>query len=179
MVSMSQQLPGHESGIGADDRPRPSVRERGLGREGRDILARTVERDVIPLLVAMPWIKAREPGAGSQPAPAIDSAVVAQMVTLCLAPEAQAVALYVSGLHGQGVSPEALYTELLTPVARKLGDMWVEDECTFADVTLAVLRLQNAQRSLAPQFVGQSMPGVGAPRILLLPVPGEQHTFGL
>ncbi len=181
MGTMSQHLSGHESGSEADTRPRPATRggKRGLGREGRDILARTVERDVIPLLVAMPWIKAREAAAEAAVQPALDDALVSRLVGLCLESDARGVAVFVAGLHAGGALPDAIYLDLLTPAARRLGDMWMEDECSFAETTVGVLRLQNAQRALAPEFVGAKVPGVGAPRALLLPIPGEQHTFGL
>ena len=57
--------------------------------------------------------------------------------------------------------------------------MWENDECGFADVTIGMLRLQNAQRALRQDFVAGQVVAIDAPCALLLPVPGEQHTFGL
>ena len=183
MVSMSQQLSAHDGGNEADQRPRTAMRgkARSLGQDGRSILVRTVEHDVIPLLVAMPWVTRAPaaPVAAAVPVSTIDPMLIGNLVALCLAPDGLAVAGFVARLHEGGATPESIYLGLLTPAARRLGDMWVDDECSFADVTVAVLRLQNAQRALAPQFVGPAVPGLGAPRALLLPVPGEQHTFGL
>lgn len=163
------------------------------------MLEQVVQRDVVPMLVAMPWVRAgTAPGAAAEsnaasessapPAPArkpggrpapITRRSVARLVQLTLAPDGLAVAAMVAALHESGATPEAIYTELLTPAARRLGEMWEHDECSFADVTMGVLRLQNAQRAMAPAFRGTTRVGKGAPRVLLMPVPGEQHTFGL
>lgn len=105
--------------------------------------------------------------------------MVRRLLNLCLDSDGQGVALYVAELHRAGFAPEVVYEALLAPVARTLGKMWENDDCTFADVTIAVVRLQNAQRAVAPEFVAGKVASVGAPRALLLPVPGEQHTFGL
>ena len=158
------------------------VRTRGLGSDGHSMLLEAVTESVIPRLVALPWIS-RAPeaqsGASGDASPVVEEAMVKRMLGLCLDSDGQGVALYVAELNRTGFIPEVIYEGLLTPVARTLGDMWENDDCTFADVTIAVLRLQNAQRALAPEFVGGKVAGIGAPRALLLPVPGEQHTFGL
>lgn len=189
MVSMSQHMPGLENRSDAELHPRPATRARAdlLGRDGRAILARTVERDVIPQLIAMPWMgaaaallkQAAGPAAATTPAPVLDGALTERLVTLCLAAESGGVATLVADLSRRGAAADALYLDLLTPAARRLGDMWDNDECSFADVTLGLIRLQNAQRGLAPTFVGIAAPGLNEPRALLMPVPGEQHTFGL
>jgi methanogenic corrinoid protein MtbC1 len=140
------------------------------------MLEDTVKRDVIPRLVALPWIS-HDPAAA--PMPQISDAMIRKLVALCLDSDTQGVAVFVSELHRSGVGAETIYEDLLTPAARQLGVMWENDVCTFADVTIGVLRLQNAQRALAARPLGDAAPALGTPRALLLPVPGEQHTFGL
>jgi methanogenic corrinoid protein MtbC1 len=82
-------------------------------------------------------------------------------------------------LRGRGVSVEKLYLDLLAPTARYLGELWEEDLCNFTDVTVGLGRLQRVLRELSPAL-GRSVehPSQGR-RVLLLPSPGEQHTFGL
>ena len=43
-----------------------------------------------------------------------------------------------AGLRGRGVSVEALYVHLLAPAARHLGELWEDDRCHFADVTVGM-----------------------------------------
>ena len=154
--------------------PRRSAR--ALGQDGRDILERTVKRDVIPRLVALPWLTRT---ASSSLAPKLAPGSVKALAALCLATDPQGVAAFVADLHRSGIGAHVIYEDLLAPAARLLGEMWEDDTCTFADVTIGVLRLQNAQRAIAAQPLTQAAPALGAPRALLLPVPGEQHTFGL
>ncbi len=183
VAGMSQHFSGQGSSTetAMPFRPGPARRRKGLGADGREILAQTIAQDVIPQLVAMPWLghAAPAPAPVVQVRPLIDDRAIQRVLSLCFEPDGQGVAAMVAGLHRQGASAEALYTDLLTPVARTLGAMWEDDECSFTDVSIGLVRLQNAQRALAPSFIGKTPTAFGAPRALLLPVPGEQHTFGL
>ncbi len=181
VAGMSQHISGQGSSTetAIPSRPGTARRRKGLGADGRDILTRTIVQDVIPQLVAMPWLGHAAPAATVQVRPLIDDRAIQRVLSLCFEPDGQGVAAMVAGLHRQGASAEALYTRLLTPVARILGAMWEDDECSFTDVSVGLVRLQNAQRALAPSFIGKTPTAFGAPRALLFPVPGEQHTFGL
>jgi methylmalonyl-CoA mutase cobalamin-binding subunit len=57
--------------------------------------------------------------------------------------------------------------------------MWEEDRCDFAQVTIALGRLQQVARLLSPRFQAAATAKSGANSLLLLPTPGEQHSFGL
>jgi methanogenic corrinoid protein MtbC1 len=180
MVSMSEHMhtqSGWGDKAGSNARPGPGSRTgRRLGADGRSLLEDTIKRDIIPRLVALPWV-ARDTATDLKPQ--IGQATVRKLVALCLDIDTQGVAVFVSELHRSGVEAVSIYEDLLTPAARQLGVMWENDVCTFADVTIGVLRLQNAQRALATRPLGDAAPALGTPRALLLPVPGEQHTFGL
>ena len=67
----------------------------------------------------------------------------------------------------------------LRPPRGFLGALWDEDICDFTDVTIALSRLQQLLRALAPGFEGAVKARSGAPRALLATMPGNQHTFGL
>ena len=72
-----------------------------------------------------------------------------------------------------------MYLELLAPAARSLGEMWEDDRVGFADVTVALCRLHDVMRTLsASQPTAMDTLPQGR-RALLIPMPGEQHTFGL
>lgn len=82
----------------------------------------------------------------------------------------------VEQLLARGASPEALMLQLLAPAARLMGDCWCDDSRDFMEVTLGMARLQQLVRQfrLPPGADGRMLG-----HALLLPVPGEQHTFGL
>lgn len=137
------------------------------------LLARAVERDVVPrLLIAHRHVPA------VIGVPACGDTEVAHLTALVLAEDLAAQGDLLRGLRARGASIEQLCLSLLAPVARRLGVMWEQDLCGFADVTLGVWQLQGILRDLGraappPRLLAQ----IG--RVLLLPVPGEQHTFGL
>jgi methanogenic corrinoid protein MtbC1 len=85
----------------------------------------------------------------------------------------------VGGLLQQGVSMEAIYLDFLSPAAQRLGDYWLSDQLSFAEVTIALGKLQVIVHELSmygPRAEGVAGSGRSA---LFAPVPGEQHTFGL
>ena len=69
--------------------------------------------------------------------------------------------------------------DLLAPAARRLGEMWDDNVCDFTEVTVGLWRLQNTMRDLSPFFQRSAANCPNAPRALLVPLPGEDHTFGL
>ena len=78
----------------------------------------------------------------------------------------------------EGVSVESLLLDHLAPAARFIGRLWESDRVAFMEVTASVGRLADLER----EFGGEALPPLRAgesPRVLLAPVPGEQHTFGL
>jgi methanogenic corrinoid protein MtbC1 len=92
--------------------------------------------------------------------------------------DATAVA-YVDSIRLQGMSVERIYLDLISPVARHLGDLWLSDVCGFTDVTVGLWRLQHVARNMSPIFQLDAARGPAQHQALLVPLPGEQHTFGL
>ncbi|MGE0594866.1 MAG: B12-binding domain-containing protein [Hyphomonadaceae bacterium] len=85
----------------------------------------------------------------------------------------------IGALLQQGVPMESIYLDLLGPAARRLGEFWSDDQVSFADVTIALGRLQQVVRELSlhgPAEEGVASNGRAA---LFAPAPGEQHTFGI
>jgi len=79
----------------------------------------------------------------------------------------------------QGFTMEALFQDLLAPTARRLGVLWDEDINDFLDVTRGMGRLQQIVRTFSEAFDEEASKPASGKRVLLMPVPGEQHTFGL
>jgi methanogenic corrinoid protein MtbC1 len=142
-------------------------------------LARLIESEVVPRLV----LSGRAANACEPvPEPAVAAPGpedVVALVALVIADDAAAPLAYVEALRARGVPLERLYLDLFAVVAQRLGQLWTEGLCSFADVTVGLVRLQGLVREYSPAF----LPSVEAhdPRrsALLLPAPGEQHTFGL
>jgi methanogenic corrinoid protein MtbC1 len=77
------------------------------------------------------------------------------------------------------VSIESIFLNLLAPAARQLGELWEDDERDFTEVTLGLAELHKilhvlpSMSELHKQYVPNGL------TILLMPSPGDQHTFGL
>lgn len=148
---------------------------RAESQERRAILTRTVEAAVIPELLALH----RAPLAVTHaPVLVVEAADVARLVDLVLAHDEPAALAFVSDMHDRGAAHEALCLDLLAPTARRLGEMWDSDDCDFTEVSIGLWRLQAALRALGNVSQASGARPAGA-RVLLVPLPGEQHTFGL
>jgi methanogenic corrinoid protein MtbC1 len=79
-----------------------------------------------------------------------------------------------------GAAPNAVCLEVLAPAARILGELWEQDEYDFVTVTIGMLALQRALVRLVPiARTIERARNVRVLSILMVPVPGEQHQFGL
>jgi methanogenic corrinoid protein MtbC1 len=135
--------------------------------------------EVVPrLLLASRAVTQCEASAGGAES-VLDAATVEEFVELILDHDAVMAVAYFEALRARGVSIEAIYLQLLTPAARRLGELWCEDLCDFTKVTLALGRLQQLLRELSPDFRCETESRQHGRRALLMPAPGEQHTFGL
>jgi methanogenic corrinoid protein MtbC1 len=109
----------------------------------------------------------------------VTTAEIDQFARLVLRGEMGSVDSFLDKLRGRGLSAETIYLGLLEATARRFGEMWLDDSCTFSDVTMGTIRLQQILRALGPWFRGALECPLPGHRILLVPATGEQHTFGL
>ncbi len=137
------------------------------------LLVRAVQRDVVPRLLIAHRVAPAVIGV-----PIFGEPEIGRLTSLVLAEDRAAQADLLGGLRARGASIEHLYLSLLAPVARRLGVMWEQDLCGFAEVTLGVWQLQGILRDLG-RIATPQRPMAQIGRVLLLPIPGEQHTFGL
>jgi methanogenic corrinoid protein MtbC1 len=140
-------------------------------------LTRTIETEVLPRLVLIHRAAAGAPIAAV--GPALAAGDVKDLADLLLAREATAACEFVESARERGVSAAALYLELLAPAARRLGELWDEDRCDFTQVTIGTMRLQQVLRAISSDLLAARPRDARTSRILLIPAPGEQHTFGL
>jgi methanogenic corrinoid protein MtbC1 len=150
---------------------------RNVGRS--NYLLQTIEGEIIPRLVL-----ARR-AAGDVPVPAAPVGwtpgheLIAEIADLVARKDVGAAATRIDALRQSGLTVETLYLELLAPAARYLGELWEADIVDFPTVTLGCTRLQQLLHELSPSFFREAEQHEHRRRVLLVPVPGEQHTFGL
>ncbi len=136
-------------------------------------LGRTIENDLIPrLMLAFDSLPSVAPVTNL-------SDHVEDFVALLVEQEADVAVRYVDTLRSEGTPLASLYLDLLTPAARRLGEMWEEDRLSFADVTIGVCRMHQVLLEYSRCFDAPEGPEVKTPSAFIAPVPGEQHTFGL
>lgn len=138
----------------------------------------TMETEIIPRLL----MSCRDVHSSrSSPFPGADSAksTIEEFAGYLIADDFAKTSRYLTSLRRQGASLEGLYLDLFGPAAQYIGYLWEQDICDFVDVTLGVGHLQRFVRELSPEFQDFQGTGDSRRRALLLPIPGEQHTFGL
>lgn len=113
------------------------------------------------------------------PLPPGRAAGIDRLTDLLLGHDTAQVDREVDAALAGGMAVEAIYLTLLAPIARRLGELWVADHCSFTQVAMGTMALQVTLRRLS----AAQGPAAGALdpslRILLMPAPGEQHSFGL
>jgi len=142
-------------------------------------LVRTIEGEIVPRLVLSRRVIPTAKSPAAPPRKRLNSTDINELVRLLLAHDAGVASAYVEAVRHGGVSLENICLQLLAPAARELGLLWEEDECDFMQVTVGLCRLHQVLRELSSEFrVGECEPQ-GDRRILLAPIPGDQHTFGI
>lgn len=140
-------------------------------------LVKTIEGNILPLIIEQHLdssIPQELPVKAS-----IDEKIIAQLTELVLQEDARASVNYVKAMHESGTALEDIYLLLLTPVARKLGQMWEDDESNFTEVTIALWRIKQLMYDLSPIFQQYAEQKQTGSSIMLVPLPGSQHNLGL
>jgi methanogenic corrinoid protein MtbC1 len=158
----------------------PSGRRGEPNRQRATLLARAVEREVVPRMLIAHRGSALALATPLAPADwAPNAGDVVELAGLVLGCDLPAQDEMLHRLQARGMTAESLYLDLLAPAARRLGELWEQDLCDFAEVTIGVSRLQHILRALGRATLPRPEALARGRRILLVPVPGEQHTFGL
>lgn len=83
----------------------------------------------------------------------------------------------VDELEALGTPVESLYLHYLAAAARRLGQLWDEDQISFTDVTVGTTRIYGLLRAL--NLPPETDWAEGRPSALFTTVPGEAHTLGI
>jgi methanogenic corrinoid protein MtbC1 len=138
------------------------------------LLGETIESEIIPRLLS-----AHRGGLDANPPRLADNAGIAAFVALITADDMEAVRAVADRVIVQSGGRDSLLNDLLRPAAIMLGEMWERDDCDFTTVTLGVNRLDQIMKETATIADYRAILNGHEHRILLLPAPGEQHSFGL
>ncbi len=87
---------------------------------------------------------------------------------------------YVQSLSEEGMSEEAILLDLVSPAARRLGDMWNSDDMDFMTVSMGMIQLEQLVHRISrrsPSLIDAA--DDQGNRVLLVTPPEEQHTFGI
>lgn len=135
-----------------------------------------IESEIIPRL-----LMAHSPGESrkrSRLLRTITPDEASRFAVLPLRLEAAALLEEVDAFIAKGASVETICLDLLAPAARRLGEMWDNDECDFLDVTMGLWRLQEVMREVAAR-APVDLAGLVTPHCALFsPMPGDHHNFG-
>jgi MerR family transcriptional regulator, light-induced transcriptional regulator len=144
----------------------------------RSVLTRIIEVEAIPRIVLTqraslcPAIRRDE---GWSPNPRN----VEEFASLALTHEVDVLCSYVGAMWGQGASLEQLYLELLAPAARQLENLGTADLFALTEATIGLGRLRRLIHQLNPAFESEGDCKWHGRHALIMPAPGEQHSFDL
>lgn len=136
-------------------------------------LYRTIETEIIPRLMLVHSSRPAEPSRDRRPS--IED--LQNFVDAVLDADGELARSFIERMRLRGMGVEQIIMDLLSPTAQFLGEMWRQDLCSFAEVTIGLSRLQSILRESSAEF-GSRGDGSGS-SILLAATPGEQHTFGV
>jgi methanogenic corrinoid protein MtbC1 len=153
------------------------LRDPGKPLDDQARLAKTIERDIIPRLLLAHRSDVDRPATQPVQSLKLASTHVVQMCDLVLRDDVVGAEQLITHLSAGGVPLDVLLLELLSPAARRVGDLWLEDRISFTDVTMALCHLQYLLRSYGGGVTEDRVGGNR--RILLSATPSEQHSFGI
>ena len=174
------------TGVGAPAAARLSLGERldlmeaSRGLQGdmpgmQHLLARAINRDVLPRMV----LAHRGQVAVSSLVARATAHEVEQLAEIAMARGAPEALSFVEQKRADGMAVDAVYLDLMAPAARLLGQLWDDDRVDFGQVTIATSRLRHVMRSFGLAHRDAACARQATHRALLVPGPGDQHSFGL
>lgn len=138
-------------------------------------LASVIEAEIIPRLMLAHRADSRANRPGILPS----TEQITDFATLVLSPDGEDVEDRIARLVDDGLALDSLLLDLLAPTARHLGLLWEEDLCDFAELTIAMGRLQRIMHELTARFRDEPAPDPHGRSVFLMACPGETHSFGL
>ncbi len=142
-------------------------------------LERVIHLEVLPRLILSLGAQGPSETKQEQRVGASLAVLLDDFVHVLLKPDPDEAMVFVEKIRVEGGVNHAIFLDLLAPAARRLGNLWNNDDCDFMEVAVGVQRLQRILRVLSPISSGGDWGDSGRNRVLLLPAPGETHLFGI
>jgi MerR family transcriptional regulator, light-induced transcriptional regulator len=140
-------------------------------------LARLIEGEIIPRLL-MAHRDGTDPDVIPMTTGVIAPAELERFSRMVMTSDLSVLTEHVDLLTRRGVGMQTIYFDLLSPSAKRLGEMWEADDCSFTDVTIGLCRLQQIVYEFADRMHVESGGGDGRTALFAL-TPGDHHSFGL
>jgi hypothetical protein len=116
-------------------------------------LTRTIEGEIVPRLLMSFSLanRAADPVTAALAPPCEHD--VAELARLLLMRERASADTYVQIIREQGMPLERICAELLAPVARRLGELWEQEACGFAELTAGLVHLESVLRDVRDEML--------------------------
>lgn len=142
-------------------------------------LTETIEHIIIPQLQVNLGVSGLPAHEWTTNEPEFGPETVETFARLVISHDNREAFRFVESLLERNIALETILLDLMAPAARHMNHLWVTDTCSFVDVTLGMTRIQQILRQ-SKQFARHFVDKIQSKgQLLLVPVPGEQHTFGL
>lgn len=142
-------------------------------------LSRTIESEVIPRLMLAHRIVPEWGVTGTNNGAQLKAGNVEDFTELVLQNDHALATAYIEARRAEGAPLEQIFLDLMAPSARLLGEYWDKDYCDFTQVTIGLSLLQQLLRKYSPATNVDGETNAPSRQALVMPAPGEQHTFGI
>ncbi len=159
------------------DLPRSGLSDRGREGPMAARLRRIVEGDLLPRFLVSHGVGPLPDGLRRRLRARLGGRFQEFLALLRSRPTQAQVDEWLDEVVQNGHEIQDVLEELVTPIARRMGTMWEEDECDFVEVTLVCSQLQASLRRLSQRFAHPHEASLG--RILVGGLPGATHTLGI
>lgn len=143
------------------------------------VIEQAVETEIIPRLLTAHGGVARKLAADCSQSSELRLCEVEQFVQVLVAQQIDSARSFVKALAAKNASLDFVFIELFSPAVRHLHELWKSDACDFADVTIALSKLQQLLNEFGLDFSEcETGIAVRGRKAFLAVMPGDQHTFG-
>lgn len=147
--------------------------------DGEVLLARLIETNIIPRLLGKHDGDGVPGTSEGQLTESERARCVEEFTETALATNADLSAAYFENLLRLGFPVSSLFTGILVPSARRLGELWDRDLRDFTEVARGMDHIQQIVLAHCSMFTNELHVASLPRRILLMPLPNEGHRFGL
>jgi hypothetical protein len=113
-------------------------------------LAGTIEAEIVPrLLMSLSASCQALATLRMQAQPPLTAADVSELARLLLGDDPEPAARFAQSIRERGAPLEGICLELFEPAARRLSELWEQDQCDFTQLTIGLSRLYMVLQQLS------------------------------